>query len=178
MERTFIVSKESEYYQELNKCIEYGREQNKVVKEFFDKNNIEATEYCIRGDGMCNRAFEDFNKQNINLYIVPKEDDLVNLKSALSKPLENGLRKFNKSNKLLKEFQQMCIDNKIVINIVKPDVRDYFESLDYKGYQQTRFFKDDILYLSINSECLKEDDTPEGFDEIKLSEFYKAYEEL
>jgi hypothetical protein len=94
----------------------------------------------------------------------------------LNKPDEYNMCKFRKNSSINKEIQQRCIDEKVVINLYEPDIRDYFSSIRWNraGYQA--FFYKDNWYVKIESENLKEDDTPEGFKEIKASEYYRVKE--
>ena len=178
MERAFIIEKESKYYRRLNICEQYMDKQNKVVSDFFNKKGIESTEYYMEGNGRCNTPFYHWEKEEICLYIIPTVNDLTNFKTSFNKPLQNGLRKLRKNSKLLKEFQQICIDEQIIINIIEPNLRDYFQSLGYKGYHQTRFIKNNNLYLLVESDYLDKKEIPKNFIEIKLSEFYKIKESL
>ena len=178
MERAFIIEKESKYYRMLNIYEQYMNEQIKVVNDFFNKKGIESTEYYMGGNGRCNAPFYHWEKEEIYLYIIPTDNDLTNFKTSFNKPLENGLRKLRKNSELLKEFQQICIDEQIIINIIEPNLRDYFQSLGYKGYHQTRFIKNNNLYLLVESDYLDKKEIPKNFIEIKLSEFYKIKESL
>ena len=178
MERTFIIEKESKYYRMLNIYEQYMDERNKVVNDFFNKKGIESTEYHMGGNGRCNAPFYHWEKEEIYLYIIPTDNDLIKFKTSFNKPLENGLRKLRKNSELLKEFQQICIDKHIIINPTEPNLRDYFQSLGYKSYHQTRFIKDNDLYLLVKSNYLDGKEIPKNFIEIKLSEFYRAKESL
>ena len=178
MERAFIIEKESKYYRMLNIYEQYMDERNKVVKDFFNKKGIESTEYHMGGNGRCNAPFYHWEKEEIYLYIIPTDNDLTNFKTSFNKPLQNGLRKLRKNSKLLKEFQQICIDEQIIINITEPNLRDYFQSLGFNGYHQTRFIKNNNLYLLVESDYLDKKEIPKNFIEIKLSEFYKIKESL
>ena len=178
MERAFIIGKESKYYRMLNIYEQYMDERNKVVNDFFNKKGIESIEYHMGGNGRCNAPFYHWEKEEIYLYIIPTDNDLTNFKTSFNKPLQNGLRKLRKNSELLKEFQQICIDKHIIINPTEPDLRDYFQSLRHKGYYQTRFIKDNNLYLLVKSDYLDGKEIPKNFIEIKLSEFYRAKESL
>ena len=178
MERAFIIEKESKYYRMLNIYEQYMNEQIKVVNDFFNKKGIESTEYHMGGNGRCNAPFYHWEKEEIYLYIIPTDNDLTNFKTSFNKPLQNGLRKLRKNSKLLKEFQQICTDEHIIINITEPNLRDYFQSLGFNGYHQTRFIKNNNLYLLVESHYLDKKEIPKNFIEIKLSEFYKIKESL
>ncbi|MGL5328357.1 MAG: hypothetical protein ACRDD7_03740 [Peptostreptococcaceae bacterium] len=176
MERAFRVLKDSTYYNRFMKYIENMDNQKKIVKEFLDKHDIETREYYLGGNGAVNQPFIEIWKSDIDLYIVPTEKDKLRFDKVLCKPLEHGLRKFKKSNKLLKEFQQYCIDNQVVINAHEDAPRDYFESIGLSGYSYSRVKIEDEIYLKISSHRLSKDEIPEGFEELKLSEYYKIIE--
>ncbi len=86
------------------------------------------------------------------------------------------LRAFRKNSAILKEFQDLCIQKKLVINLDFPMERDYFKELLLGGYSVARFEYDGKYYLKIETD--KKSITPisDGFDEIKGSEFYAAKE--
>lgn len=177
MERAFLATKESQYYKDLENYFKMLKEQNKFINKFFKENNISAEQYRVRGNGWCNVYFEEYDKKDINLYIVPTENDLKLYAKQLTKPNENGLCKFRNNSKIGKLFAQECVDNKVIINILSLDLRDYLKSLDWGRYSFQRVPSEVGYYLKVSSDFLKEDDIPEGFIPIKLSEFYKIKEE-
>ena len=123
---------------------------------------------------MCNCSFDDFDKVGIRLYIVPTEADILKFGSNLFKPNSDGSTSFRKGCKVLKAFQQYCVDNEVIINIYQPDLRDYLKSIDWAGYRRELTVCEDGYYLKVQSELLKEDDNPEGFIPMKLSDYYAA----
>ncbi|CAG7840020.1 hypothetical protein CLOHAE12215_01436 [Clostridium haemolyticum] len=179
MERYFIVQEESAYGKDLNKYIKIAKLQKQFINEFFNENNIEAHKYEISGNGSVNKPFNEDDKNEITLRIIPTENDMNNFNNILCKADEHGLCQFKKMSKLSKDFTQQCIDNKIPINLHLPRISDYFESLSYGlygcGYEQFKY--NNKLYLKVESRYLKENDTPKGFVDIKASEFYLAKEE-
>lgn len=179
MERAFYITKESKYYKDLNRYIEMVELQKSFVRQFLKENNIEAIKYHVGGDGMCNYPFDEFSKDNIRLYIIPTENDLKTIGKQLCRVVDdNGLRQFRANSKISKKFAQYCVDNEVIINILGLDLRDYLKSINWMGYSQRKFPWKDGYYLKVTSDLLKEDDNPEGFIPIKLSEFHKALEEF
>ncbi|MCD3321677.1 hypothetical protein G8V07_14620 [Clostridium botulinum D/C] len=178
MERYFMVQEESKYMQALNKYMKLEEQQRKFVNRFFKENNIEAYKYDLSGTGFMNTPFNEDDKNEITLRIIPTENDINNFNNILCKADEHGLCQFKKSSKLSKDFAQQCIDNKIPINLHLPRVSDYFESLSYGFYgcSYEQFEYNNKLYLKVESRYLKENDTPKGFIDIKASEFYIAKE--
>ncbi|MGL6184758.1 MAG: hypothetical protein ACRC1T_05200 [Clostridium chrysemydis] len=177
MERAFIATKESDYYKALEKYFEIDETRKTFVKRFFKDKNIEADKYYFGGDGICGTPFNECNKKEINLAIIPTKNDEIAFCKMLGKPSVEGLRFFRKNYKLLKEFQQECVENEIIINNSKPDLRNYFKSLGWHALNYCHIPCDEGYYLRINSKYLKEDDIPNGMIPIKLSEFYKYQEE-
>lgn len=177
MERAFIVSEESKYSKAIDEYYEMGEEQRKFVNEFFKEKGIEAYRYRVGGDGSVNAPFDEYDKDAIKLYIEPTENDLNTFGKMLCKPDMHGICAFKKSSSIAKEFAQRCVDEQIIVNIYQPRPGEYFKSVRFYGCSYSQFFRNDKLYLKIQSDFLKQGDTPEGFTEIKLSEFYKELEE-
>jgi hypothetical protein len=179
MERYFIATKESELVKDINKYIQMCKEQSQFVKKFCDEKGIEAHEYIISGDGTINQPFGEYWKKNIKFYINPTDKDKEILGKYLTKPSDrHGLCAFKKSSAIAKEFADLCVKEKVVINLHACDLRNYFKSIGWNGYNRTLFEIDNgDYYLKVESKGLKEDDTPEGMIEIKGSEFYLAMEE-
>lgn len=176
MERSFIATKESKYAQELNEYIKLTKQQREFVKEFFIEKGIEANCFIVRGNGFMNIPFNEYDKKDICLSIEATENDLTKFGKTLCKP-SDGLYTFKKSSSIAKEFANECIDKRVVINLWSPRVSDYFKSLGHRGLSYSQFENEDVLYIKVDSEYLKEDDIPEGFVEIKTSDFYIAKEE-
>lgn len=178
MERSFIASKESKYVQDWDKYLEFREQQNEVVKEFCVEKGIEANCYRVGGNGSVNKPFSNYNEKEIGFDIEATENDLVKFGKMLCKPMSNGLCSFRKNSTISKEFAQKCVEKQIVINLHSPEMRHYFKTLGFNGYTRSQFPIGDNLYVKVASEYLKEEDIPEGFTEIKLSEYYIAEEKL
>jgi len=182
MERSFIVSEESRYGKNFNEYVKMAEQQKKFIDTFFKEKGIKTNEYRVGGNGSCNSPFNEDDKSDIRLSIIPTEEDLTTYGKYLTKPDEYGLCYFKKNSKIAKEFSQRCVDEQIVINLYIPRVSDYFKSLGYYGgCSRQQFEYKSKLYLKVEGEYLRRDDTPEGFEEIKLSEYYlmeEEYEEM
>lgn len=178
MEKAFRIEKGSKYDTDLRKYIDNTNSQAKFVKEFFKTHNIETSRYYVGANGSVNKPFEEYNKDEIVLGIIATEQDKINFGKMLCKETREGMFDFRKKSKVNKEFQDHCIENQVIINLSEPDLRDYFKSMDWKGYGRSLFKNEDIWYLKTESELLKDNDIPEGFIEIKLSEFYSIKDKM
>lgn len=179
MEKFFIVTNE-QFLKEIDDFKENERIRNDFIKEFFEEHGIYGSAYYIRGDGCVNVPFKDYEKKNINLYIGKSEENTEKFGKQLKKPVrfDDGyyLYAFRKDSSILKEFQQACVDKGIVINNHWHREGDYFNELRMGGYSVTRFSFDGKYYLHMETQ--KNGITPryDGFEEIKGSEFYIAFE--
>ncbi len=179
MERCFKVSKESELvkdYVTYNALLDIQRD---FINKFFEVHAITSKKFLVSGDGSINVPFGEYNKSRIRLWIEPTEKDITSFGGIITKPNKyHGLCAFKSNSYIAKEFAQKCVDEHIVINLYRPDMRDYFKSLGLSGYRSNFFKHDEEFYLKIDSEALKSEDTPTGFTEIKKSEYYQVLETL
>lgn len=183
MEKFYIVTN-ADFLNEIKDYNVHDEERRKLINEFFDEKGIAGHAYHIGGNGFCNRPFEDFEKHNIRLYVEDCEENNVKFGKELLKPAnifcdsDVIMRSFRANSKTLKEFQELCIERKIIINNHPVREGDYFKELRYGGYSVTRFEHDGKCYLNVKTK--KDGITPEsdGFTEIKGSEYYKALEEF
>lgn len=178
MEKCFIATKESQYFKNVVKYQEMFEKRREQIFEFLALKNIETRSCYVRGSGGVNSPFSDYEQSSISLYITPTDNDEKLLGKSLKKPIQYGLRDFRKGNKILKEFQQYCVDNRIVVNINAPEMRDYFKTIGWYKYESTQFPCEEGYCIEIDSEFLKEDDIPQGFEVIKRSEFYSRLEKF
>lgn len=177
MERSFLIKKESKYYKDYEEYISKSKTQRDLVTRFLEKNNIETRKFCVSGDGMCNSPFHEECMKDIRLLLIPTEEDVKLYQNQFTRIDDDGVCRLRATSKLSKIFQRYCIDNQIIINILKPDLRDYLKSMDWMGYITSMIPCDKGYYLKVLNDLLKEDDIPEGFEVIKTSEFYKYREE-
>lgn len=157
MEKFFIVTEKSGLNSEYWEYQKNTKELNQYVKKFMETFSIEAQEYSVSED---------------KFYIVPTDNDVDRFGKILSKALSNGLRAFRGNSKIIKEWKSyLKVNNVIMLN--KPFAGIYFRGF---GRCMSRLFHiDNILYCSY--ECEYDFNAPEGFTEIKASEFYKAIED-
>lgn len=179
MEKFYIVVNEK-FLKEIEDYKESMEKRNGFIKDFFERNRISGSGYCISGDGLVNCPFEEQDKECIRLYIEDCDENNENYGRQLLRRKDFGghrLRSFRKGSALLKAFQNECVEKKIVINSRFHREGDYFKELRLGGYSTTRFELDGKYYLrmgTVGSTSI----TPayDGFEEIKGSEFYKALE--
>lgn len=168
------LRKEIEWYRETAKA------QNNFIKQFFEENNIDGTEYYLRGTGMCNCEFQEDRKTDISLSISPTSNNTERFGKDFKQSLCSGLVALKKTSKLLKKFQDGCIQNKIVINLLRVRIGDYFKELHLGGFGTEGLHEHDgAFYLKIHTDH-HDTITPEheGFEEIKGSEYYQLVESL
>lgn len=183
MEKFYIVTNE-QFLKEISDYRIHAKEHQKLINTFFKDKGIVGEEYHISGTGQINVPFTDVNKSNIRLYVEDCNSNNEKFGKELLKPVklfcdsDVKMRKFRANSKTLKEFQNLCVETKIVINNHPICEGDYFEELHMGGYDVSRFEYDGKMYLRMNTS--RSSITPEydGFEEIKGSEFYKALEEL
>ena len=87
------------------------------------------------------------------------------------------MRSFRANSKTLKEFQNLCIKNKIVINLFPIRVGDYFKELHFGGFSSSRFVYDGKYYLRISTSNYDEITPDDGFIEIAGSTYFSALEQ-
>lgn len=177
MEKFYIVTNEK-YLDELDERDRMHRERNVFIKKFFSEKGIDGGEYILHGSGSVGKPFCERDKSDIGLCIEDTKNNNELFGTHFKKGLLSGLREFKKSSKLLKEFQDRCINEQVVINLPRPRVGDSFKEFEYRGYSYSQFRHSDKLYLSISNNDV-DAITPkvDGFNEIAGSEFYKAKEE-
>jgi len=159
MERYFQVTGQSDLF---NQYMEYKNNQqvlHNISKEFMDTQGIETDTYAY---------------QSNTFYIVPTEKDLEKFNKSLCKPLSNDLRAFKANSKVGKAWVNILEEKQVKIKY-KPFVGHSFRNC--LGKNRSRIFAiDSIVYCSFENEYDFED-TPEGFIELKASEFWKIVED-
>ena len=179
MKRAFKIGKENDFYKEALLVKEYDAAQLKAYLEFTKANNIDGDWYMIHGNGEINKPFSSKSQSEICLHIEDTENNEKRFGKYLCKE-KDGLRKFKKNSPILKDFAKKMVDEKIVINCVRPRISEKFKSLGYGRYgvSLSHFEYLEELYVLLEHEWLEKDDNPEGFQEIPISEFYLKMEEL
>lgn len=179
MEKFYIVTNQKF----LNEIEEYKKNrlvQNNFVKRFFEGKGVKETGYYIHGNGRINIPFEERDKREIVLYVesCPENDELFVRQLTKEVIFDDGskMRGFRKNSSVLKEFQDLCIKENLVINVRFHREGDYFEGNLWDGYSVNRFEYNGKYYLRMLTD--REHIIPkyDGFTEIKGSEFYLAKE--
>jgi heat shock protein HspQ len=179
MEKCFIVTENSKLLKDYNAYKRLAEEQREFVNKFLTEQGIESDKFIVSGTGSVNQPFAEYCKNEIRLYIEPTEKDKEKFGKWLRNPNKyHGLCGFKSKSAIAKEFAQMCINNKVVINVHSPRIGEYFKDLFWGGYRYRFFEHESTYYLSIESEKLQENDIPEGMTELRKSEFYKIIEEV
>lgn len=128
-----------------------------ISHQFLTANNINTKEYASTKD---------------TFYIIPTEKDIEDFSKMLNRELENGLRAFKTKSKIGKAWKD-TLEEKGIEPLHKPMLMLYF---NVYGSTSSRLFAiDDKVYCSFKSEYNFEN--PEGFIELKASEFYKIVED-
>lgn len=157
MEKYFIVTEKSELHSDYFNYRANRLAVNALIKSFFTENGIEAKEYYASDD---------------RLMIVPAEADGEKFGSYLGANQGNGLRTFKANSKINKAWIRVLKDAGMKV-IRKPMVMLYFQGLG--GKSRSRLFDiNGVVYCSYESEKVN---IPDGFIEIKASEFFKVIED-
>lgn len=152
MEKFYVLDKgtplEKHYW-------EYRTFQTKlceIYKEFSEKHGIHSKKFRTTAD---------------RLWIVPDEIDQTVFKEQFitSKP---GLFKKNSPNN--KHWVKTCADN----GVSQVDPPDIGVAFGFHKASYRLFHADENVYCTY--ECYEPFDTPDGFTELKASEFYKIME--
>ena len=178
-ERYFNVSDNTAYVRRTKKYANDSEQQRLFVARFFEKHGIEAKEYIVSGTGGINCPFTENQVRNISLRISSTENDMAMFGRLLKIPCgRTGLRGFRANSEIMKDFANGCIAEGIAINLHMPSPRDYFTSIGSSACSSRYFEYDGKHYLTVKSERFDKNDTPDGFTEIKASEYYTRLEEM
>ena len=180
MERAFKIIVGSKVHNDFKSWVDNRERGRLFINEFFQKHNIESNpyKYCGYGYGRCNAPYREEEKHDIMLGIQPTDNDYKLFGNQLRKADKNGVVYFKKNSPILKDFQDECIKREIIINQCPIDMHDYFKSMSYTRYSRCIIPFEGTWLVKIENDYLKEEDVPDGFEPMKLSEFYKIYEEL
>lgn len=176
MIKAFRFGKEHPYFKSVEEYNDKVEKQKEQVFGFLEEKGIEAHQYYLGGSGFLNQPFIPENKKAIGLGIVPTEKDLKQWNNILGKAQRSQLRYLKKNSQIMRDFQEFCIDEQVIINLSGPSPRDYFKQLGYAELSYHLIPAGDYMYLKIDSVELK-DEIPEGMEEIKLREFYRVWED-
>lgn len=154
------------------------KKDNKIYNEYFEWwNNIEPTkEKWKEFKNMVGIESTCFVPSK-ELYIVPTENDLIKFGRFLCKEeFKDGLRKFKKTSTIQKDWEKFVNANIKLIS--KPNI--IMDFLFCGGRITTRLFHyEKNVYCSVNHYEYEDNyKVPEGYEEIKASEFYKIIEKI
>lgn len=158
MEKFFIITDECNYKKDYIDYKKNIKEVNKFVKEFFEENKIEASQYYVT------------NKQ---LYIIPNKNDIEKFDKFLNKPIQQGLRGFKKNSKINKLFTQKLKDKNLKV-LSRPSLWMYMNGV-YGNMKTTTYLLENTVYLKLST-TYDGQINEKGFKEIKGSEYYAAIE--
>ena len=116
---------------------------------------------------------------NKTLYIVPTENDINNFGKLFCKEVfQKDLRKFKANSKIQKEWEKFIKTYEVLVE--RPNIAFHFlGTYIWSGRITTKIFHyKDTVYCSASAEKFNEDKLPDGFKEIKKSEFYKIMEKV
>ena len=159
MEKYFTVTEESSLHKDWFAYKENREKVNELYKQFAEQVGIDSREYHLTDKV---------------LYIVPTEKDTVNFSPFLCNPINDGLCKFKASSKIAKGWVKALKDAELKV-IRRPMVILYLKSMGGGRFRNRLFDHNGVLYCSIDPAG---EGAPEGFNEIKASEFYKIIEEI
>lgn len=161
-EKCFIVKEENPIY---NKYFDWWNNQENLHKKWEQFKNLvglEADKFVPRRQ----------------LYIIPTENDKIKFgKMFCKEDFGQGLKKLKANSILQKDWEKFIDNNKVLVS--KPDFMFDFIGKCISGRMQSRLFHyKDIVYASLNGEFYPNSPIPEGYEEIKKSEFYKIIETI
>jgi hypothetical protein len=158
MERYFRVLNNRLY----NDWFDYKANQqqiNELFKEFKQDQGFESGAYYVTDD---------------EIYIVPTEADINNFSKMLCKPIDDDLQKFKTNSKIGKAWVETLKSNKL--SVLRKPMLIMYMSAGGGRFRSRLFNVDEQLYCSL----YPADDAklPQGFTEMKASEFFKIIEDM
>lgn len=163
MERYFKVKKDNVIYNQYFDWYNNLDNLRNRWKQFKNLVGIESDEFVPRKE----------------LYIIPTENDLNKFGRFFYKEIFSGnLRKFKSNTTIQKDWERFISNNKVIVE--KPNVAiNFITNGLYSQRIQTRLFNyEDEVYCSVEANFPNTYEIPEGFEEIKGSEFHKIMETI
>lgn len=157
MEKYYEVTEAHSLHGDYFKWRENEKETREVVEEFFKAHEIEAVEYAV---------------DNRSIFIVPTEADIEKFGNTLSPNQGQGLYKFKGNSKVHNAWIKF-LKFKAFSIIDRPRTIFYIRANGGR-YRSRLFDQNGKLYTSFDP---APETTPEGFIEMKASEFHKIIEE-
>lgn len=159
MEKYFIVTKDASLHDDYFAYKNNDRDISVIAKEFMEQYGIEAKQYA-RSSG--------------SFYISATQNDYEKFKPMFKKDKINGLYEFKKNSEIGKAWIELLKSKDLKV-LHKPFIAFEFSKFNGGKYSTRLFDIDGVVYLSFD--CGYEVDTPDGFKEIKASEFFKIIED-
>lgn len=156
MEKYFTVAPESKLYNNYFAYKANREEINELFKRFKIEQDIESRAYYVTDK---------------EIYIVPTAKDSELFATILCQPVDDGLQKFKTNSKVGKAWVTL-LQNESVSVIRKPMLIMYLNTVGGK-FKSRLFDVGDKLYGSLDAAELN---LPEGFIEMKASEFFTIIE--
>lgn len=153
-EKFFIITDDSPHKKEYLEYLGNRDNVRKIVKDFFEKYNINSKKYFTDSYSLCVEG----TKENNDKFSF----------QMCKRPCKNGLYKFKVTSSIGKAWANLKVN---VINY--PHVLFWFDNL-YKA-RYNLFKLDENVYFYLDTENNIE--IPKGFLEIKGSEYYKIIED-
>lgn len=149
-----------------------------VVREFFKEKEIESPSYNYGKNGICGTHATQGDEDNIQLGLVPTENDLKNFGTQICKQEKSyAIRYLKKTSVLRKEFAQRAIENSLC-KLEKPSAGGWAGFYSYIPPCRTRLFEyKGVLYGSIEATEVG-NSLIEGIIEISGVNFYKVIEAI
>lgn len=157
MEKFFKVTEASRLHGDWFNYRTNRKVIRELVEEFKASQGIEASGHYVASN---------------SIYIVPTENDLINFGKSLCKPEDENLQMFRKNSKIGKAWAALMKEKGLKV-LHKPPVPIYFPRFSGGRYRSRLFDIDGIVYCSLDPAG---DVIPEGFIELKASEFWKLVE--
>lgn len=157
MEKFFKVTEASQLHNDWITYKANRKEIREIANAFKASQGIEATGHYVSSDA---------------IYIVPTENDRTKFGKVLCKPGNENLQLFRKNSKIGKAWVALMRERGLKV-LHKPPLPFYFPRFSGGRYRSRLFDIDGELYCSLDPAG---DVVPEGFTEMKASEFYKLVE--
>lgn len=144
----FRVNKRSEYYKHL---LDYGREyknRDEFVRNFFKKHNIDAQSYFTGFCGGNNIPAKENEKRSIFLGVEATEYQILPVAKHLNKE-QNGIRYLSKRSPLLKEYQNLAVEQSIMLNLYRFSPIDWFTDLFGERYQWNYLMNEEEVVIML-----------------------------
>lgn len=148
-----------------------------IYKDYFEWwNNLEIQKEAWKKFKAMVGIESDYVAFNENLIFVPTENDVIKFGRFLCKgDLGNGAKQVKRTSTLQKDWINFIKNNNVKL-LHKPNIVFDFPM---GGRVRSRLFHyGEDLYCSVDVETNVEYEVPEGYEEIKGSEFYKIMEKI